>query len=67
MSRATVLCAVTLLVSVNGSAPQWFILDTGNNTTSILARECADRLNIARGNEARADVGGGAGADVPAR
>lgn len=53
-----------LPVSVNGSAPQWFILDTGNNTTSILARECADRLKIARSNDARADVGGGMGVDV---
>ena len=53
-----------LPVSVNGSAPQWFILDTGNNTTSILARECADRLKIARGEEAQADVGAGSGADV---
>ena len=51
-------------VSVDGSAPQTFILDTGNNGGSIVARECADRLGLASGAEAKADIGAGAGADV---
>ena len=33
-------------VTVDGSDPQWFILDTGCSETSIIARECADRLNL---------------------
>ncbi len=51
-------------VSVDGSRPQWFILDSGNNGSSIIARECADRLKLARGAEARVQIGAGAGADV---
>jgi len=31
-------------VTINGSAPQTFILDTGSRGSSIIARECADRL-----------------------
>src|SRR5688572_1364595 len=51
-------------VTVNGSTPQWFILDTGCSGTSIVARETAERLKLALGAEARADVGAGSGADV---
>jgi predicted aspartyl protease len=51
-------------VAINGSEPQWFVLDTGNNGNSIIARECADRLQLKRGAEERADVGAGSGADV---
>lgn len=48
-------------VSVNGSAPQWFILDTGCSGPSVVARECADRLNLRRGAEDQVDVGAGSG------
>jgi len=51
-------------VTVDGSAPLWFILDTGNNGGSVIAQECADRLKLARTTEERADVGAGSGADV---
>jgi hypothetical protein len=51
-------------VTVDGSAPQWFVLDTGNNGNSIIARECADRLHLTRGAEERVEVGAGSGADV---
>jgi hypothetical protein len=51
-------------VTVNGSAPQWFVLDTGNNSNSILARECADRLALQRGAEEKMQVGAGAGVDA---
>src|SRR5262245_6341702 len=50
--------------TVNGSEPQWFILDTGCRETSIIASECADRLGLPRGAEEKAQVGAGAGADV---
>jgi len=51
-------------VKVNGSAPLSFILDTGNNAGSIIARECAERLKLERGAEARFEGGAGSGADV---
>jgi hypothetical protein len=51
-------------VSVNGSAPQRFILDSGNRGASIVARECADRLGLERGAEESAEVGAGSGAKV---
>lgn len=51
-------------VTVNGSAPQWFILDTGCSGASIVARECADRLKLERGAESKVDVGAGSGASV---
>lgn len=51
-------------VTVDGSAPQWFILDTGCSGTSIIARECADRLRLQRGAEDKVEVGAGSGADV---
>jgi len=51
-------------VTVNGSAPLWFVLDTGNNSNSILARECAERLQLKRGAEQRAQIGAGTGADI---
>src|SRR5689334_20054347 len=51
-------------VSVNGSKPQAFILDTGCRANSILARECADRLGIARTGDEAGQVGAGSGASV---
>ena len=51
-------------VSINGSAPQWFVLDTGNNGPSIISRECADRLQFKRGAQESADLGAGSGAEV---
>ena len=51
-------------VTIDGSAPQWFILDTGCSGNSIIARECADRLAMARSTETRVEVGAGSGADV---
>jgi len=49
-------------VKVNGSAPQWFIFDTGNNGGSVIASECADRLQLKRGKEEKAQIGAGSGA-----
>jgi hypothetical protein len=40
-------------VAIDGSAPQWFILDTGCSGPSIVAKECADRLKLGRGAESR--------------
>jgi hypothetical protein len=51
-------------VSIDGSEPQWFILDTGLSGPSIVARESAERVGLSRGDEARTEVGAGAGADV---
>lgn len=53
-------------VTVNGSAPQWFILDSGNNGPSLIAHECAERLKLERGADTRVQVGAGSGADVRA-
>jgi len=50
--------------SIDGSAPQWFILDTGCRGNSMIARECADRLKLERGAEEQAQVGAGSGAAV---
>src|SRR6185503_6460362 len=50
--------------SIDGSAPQWFILDTGCRGNSMIARECADRLHLKRGEEQQTQVGAGAGAAV---
>jgi hypothetical protein len=49
-------------VTIDGSAPQWFILDTGNGGGSVVARECADRLQLGRGAEQQANIGAGSGA-----
>jgi hypothetical protein len=47
------------------SAPQWFILDTGNSGPSIIAHDCAERLGLERGPETRVEnTGAGAGADL---
>lgn len=51
-------------VSLDGSAPQWFILDTGNRGTTLIARECADRLKLEHGPEQALEIGAGAGAKV---
>lgn len=49
-------------VKVNGSAPQWFIFDTGNNGNSLISSECADRLRLERGAEEKHQIGAGSGA-----
>src|SRR5262245_59710440 len=49
-------------VRVNGSAPQWFIFDTGNNNASVIDAECADRLRLERGAEEQVQIGAGSGA-----
>jgi len=51
-------------VTVNGSAPQWFILDSGCAGGSVIAKECADRLGLPRGDEAKHHLGAGAGVNV---
>src|SRR6185503_16666696 len=51
-------------VSVNDSAPQWFILDSGAAGGSILAKETADRLGLQRGAETDAHIGAGDGVNV---
>ncbi|HEY6866014.1 MAG TPA: aspartyl protease family protein [Candidatus Eisenbacteria bacterium] len=51
-------------VAINGSAPQWFILDTGCSGGSVIAKECADRLGLEQGGEVRRHVGAGAGVSV---
>ena len=70
-SRGARECPIDILsnkpwvqVSVNGSAPQWFILDSGSSGGTVIATECADRLKLARGREAAAHVGAGAGVEV---
>ena len=54
-----------LKVRVNGSAPQDFILDAGSRGSSVIARECADRLHLALGPEKMIKVGAGQGAEIP--
>src|SRR5580765_5877067 len=51
-------------VKVNGSAPQWFIFDTGNNAESLIDRACADRLKLTRGTEEQRAIGAGSGAPI---
>jgi len=51
-------------VTVNGSAPQWFVLDTGASGGSVVAKECAKRLGLSLGDEQQAHMGAGAGVDV---
>jgi hypothetical protein len=51
-------------VRVNGSEPQWFVLDTGCRGSSILARECAQRLGLSRGPESETHMGAGQGVNV---
>jgi hypothetical protein len=51
-------------VSVNGSAPQWFVLDSGNSGNSMIARECGDRLHLEHDAERTQQVGAGSGAEV---
>lgn len=51
-------------VSVNGSAPQWFILDSGCAGGSVIARECADRLGLPRGQATERHMGAGSGVSV---
>jgi hypothetical protein len=51
-------------VRVDRAAPEWFILDTGNSGHSIIAREYATRLGLARGEEEQTHVGAGGGTSV---
>jgi len=51
-------------VTINGSAPNMFIFDTGCAGGSVIARECADRLRLGRGAEESQHLGAGAGVDV---
>lgn len=51
-------------VRINGSAPQWFVLDTGCRGGSIIARDCADRLGLVRGSETATRMGAGQGVSV---
>jgi len=47
-------------VTLNGSAPQWFILDTGASGGTIIAKECADRLGLSHQGETATHIGAGA-------
>jgi len=51
-------------VRVNGSAPQWFIFDTGDQGTSVVARECAARIGLPLGESHTVSLGAGTGAQV---
>jgi hypothetical protein len=51
-------------VRINCSEPQWFILDTGCRQSSIIARECADRLHLKVENLVELNVGAGQGVKV---
>jgi hypothetical protein len=51
-------------VSLNGSPPQWFILDTGASGGTIIAKECAERLGLGHGGETATQIGAGAGVSV---
>jgi hypothetical protein len=52
-------------VRVNGSTPQWFILDTGCAGGSVVARTAATRLGLRLGNETQtAELGAGEGVEL---
>jgi hypothetical protein len=52
-------------VRVNGSAPQWFILDTGCAGGSVISRDCAKRLHLQLGDETQvAGLGAGEGVEL---
>jgi predicted aspartyl protease len=51
-------------VSINGSAKQWFILDSGCSGTSVIAKECAERAGLHGGGETETHLGAGAGVRV---
>jgi hypothetical protein len=51
-------------VRINGSDPRWFVLDTGCRGSSIIARECAERLGLALGAESQTRMGAGQGVSV---
>jgi len=51
-------------VTLNGSAPQWFILDTGCAGGSVIAKECADRLGLTHGQDDAQHLGAGQGVAV---
>lgn len=51
-------------VSINGSAKQWFILDTGCAGTSVIAREYAQRAGLRGEDERQTHLGAGEGVQV---
>src|SRR5258706_10077900 len=51
-------------VSINGSAKQWFILDTGCAGTSVIAKEYAERAGLRGDGETRTHLGAGEGVQV---
>ena len=51
-------------VSINGSARQWFILDSGCSGTSVIAKECAERAGLQGEGETETHLGAGAGVRV---
>ena len=53
-----------LRVAINGSAPQWFILDTGCSETSVVAKECAGRIGLEGRAEGETHLGAGEGVRV---
>ncbi len=70
-ARPTRECAIEIgsnkpwvQVSVNDSAPLWFILDTGAGGGSFLAKEAAERLGLERGAETETHMGAGEGVKV---
>jgi hypothetical protein len=51
-------------VTINGSKPRWFILDTGCSGGSVIARRCADELKLELSDPVRTHLGAGAGVAV---
>jgi hypothetical protein len=51
-------------VTINGSTPRWFILDTGCSGGSVIAQHCADELKLERSEPVRTHLGAGAGVAV---
>jgi hypothetical protein len=51
-------------VRVNGSDPQWFVLDTGCRVGSLIARSCAERLGLRLGDVSDISIGAGQGVKV---
>jgi len=51
-------------VTINGSTPRWFILDTGCSGGSVIARRCADELKLELSEPVSTHLGAGAGVSV---
>ena len=51
-------------VRINGSTPRWFILDTGCSGGSVIARHCADELELKLSPPVATHLGAGAGVAV---